>query len=91
MHNILEAATFGNAIIFGNELDYFPEAIEFVKNEAAISVKNQSEFDLNMNSLIKNNSIRKKFGNNAQQQILKNTGATEKIIDFITKAYLHLN
>jgi 3-deoxy-D-manno-octulosonic-acid transferase len=91
LHNILEAATFGNAIIFGNELDYFPEAIEFVKNEAAISVKNQSEFDLNMNSLIKNNSIRKKFGNNAQQQILKNTGSTEKIIKFITKAYLHLN
>jgi hypothetical protein len=62
-----------------------------VKNEAASSVKNQSEFDLNMNSLIKNNSIRKKLGNNAQRQILKNTGATEKIIDFISKAYLHLN
>jgi hypothetical protein len=44
-----------------------------------------------MNSLIKNNSIRKKLGNNAQRQILKNTGATEKIIDFISKAYLHLN
>ena len=91
LHNILEAATFGNAIIFGNELDYFPEAIEFVKNEAAISVKNQSEFDLNMNILIANKDIRKKFGNNAQQQILENNGATEKIIDFISKAYLHLN
>ena len=91
LHNILEAATFGNAIIFGNELGYFPEAIEFVKNEAGISVKNQSEFDLNMNKLIANNDIRKKFGNNAQQQILKNTGATEKIINLISKAYLHLN
>lgn len=91
LHNILEAATFGNTIVFGNELDYFPEAIEFVKNNAAISVKNQSEFDLNMNNLIKDNSIRKKLGNNAQQQVLKNIGATEKIIDFISKAYLHLN
>jgi 3-deoxy-D-manno-octulosonic-acid transferase len=91
LHNILEAATFGNAIIFGNELDYFPEAIEFVKNEAAISVQNQSEFDLNMNNLITNTDFRKKFGNNAQHQILKNIGATEKIIEFISKAYLHLN
>ena len=62
-----------------------------MKNEAAISVKNQSEFDLNMNILIANKDIRKKFGNNAQQQILENNGATEKIIDFISKAYLHLN
>lgn len=91
LHNILEAATFGNTIIFGNEIDYFPEAIEFVKNDAALSVKNQTEFDLNMNIFIKDNSIRKKIGDNAQQQILKNTGATEKIIDFISKAYLHLN
>jgi 3-deoxy-D-manno-octulosonic-acid transferase len=91
LHNILEAATFGNTIIFGNELDYFPEAIEFLKNNAAISVKNQSEFDLNLNSLIKDNSIRKKLGNNAQQQVLKNIGASEKIINFISKAYLHLN
>lgn len=91
LHNILEAATFGNTIIFGNEIEYFPEAIEFVKNDAALSVKNQTEFDLNMNIFIKDNSIRKKIGDNAQQQILKNTGATEKIIDFISKAYLHLN
>ena len=91
LHNILEAATFGNAIIFGNELDYFPEAMAFVKNESAISIKNQTEFDLNMNNLITNTNIRQKFGNNAQQQILKNTGATEKIIDFISISYLHLN
>jgi 3-deoxy-D-manno-octulosonic-acid transferase len=91
LHNILEAATFGNAIIFGNELTYFPEAREFVKNQSAISVKNQSEFNLSMNNLIKDNSIRKKMGNNAQQQVLKNIGASEKIIEFISKAYLHLN
>lgn len=91
LHNILEAATFGNAIIYGDELDYFPEAIDFLKNEAAICVKNQSDFDESMNNLINNYYIRQKFGNNAQQQILKNLGATEKIIDFISKAYLHLN
>jgi 3-deoxy-D-manno-octulosonic-acid transferase len=85
LHNILEAATFGNAIIFGNELDYFPEANDFLNNNAAISVKNQSEFDINMNNLLNNDDFRQKFGSNAQQQILKNVGATKKIIDIISK------
>jgi 3-deoxy-D-manno-octulosonic-acid transferase len=39
LHNILEAAIYENVIIFGNEIDYFPEAINFLENNAAISVK----------------------------------------------------
>ncbi len=91
LHNILEAATFGNAIIFGNEIAYFPEAIAFRDQEAAISVQNQQEFNKAFKKLTENIEFRKAMGVKAQQIILENVGATQKIIQYISKAYIHLN
>jgi hypothetical protein len=34
---------------------------------------------------------RNELGDKAKQEITANTGATEKIIKYISKAYLHLN
>jgi 3-deoxy-D-manno-octulosonic-acid transferase len=87
----LEAATFGNAIIFGNKIAYFPEALELVKVKGAISVKNQEEFNSCFNKLLTDNLWRNELGSIAKQQIQANIGATEKIIKYISKAYLHLN
>jgi 3-deoxy-D-manno-octulosonic-acid transferase len=91
LHNILEAATFGNAIIFGNKIGYFPEAIEFVKIKGALCVKNQEEFNSYFNKLLTDDLWRNELGDKAKQEITANTGATEKIIKYISKAYLHLN
>jgi 3-deoxy-D-manno-octulosonic-acid transferase len=91
LHNILEAATFGNAIIFGNKIAYFPEALELVKVKGAISVKNQEEFNSCFNKLLTDYLWRNKLGSIAKQQIQSNIGATEKIIKYVSKAYLHLN
>lgn len=91
LHNILEAATFGNAIIFGNKISYFPEAVIFRDKKAAISIQNQQDFDLAFKQLMENNAFRKNIGTKAQQLILENVGATKKIIQYISKAYLHLN
>lgn len=91
LHNILEAATFGNAIVFGNEIGYFPEAILFRNKQAAVSVKTQQEFDLALKQLTENIEFRKTMGTKAQQLILENVGATEKIIQYISKGYIHLN
>jgi 3-deoxy-D-manno-octulosonic-acid transferase len=91
LHNILEPATFGNAIIFGNKIAYFPEAIEFVKINGALGVKNQVEFNNCFNKLLTDDLWRNELGDKAKQQILSNIGATEKIIKYISKAYLPLN
>lgn len=91
LHNILEAATFGNALIFGNEISYFPEAIIFKDNQAAITVQNQQEFDLALKKLLEDIGFRHTIGTKAQQLILENVGATKKIIKYISKAYIHLN
>jgi 3-deoxy-D-manno-octulosonic-acid transferase len=90
LHNILEAATFGNAIIFGNETSYFPEAGLFLKEGATIEVKNQSTFNETMNLLILNQAYRVNLGNKSQVLIKKNIGSTKKIIENIQNSVLHL-
>lgn len=90
LHNILEAATFSNAIIFGDAIHYFPEAKEFLNFHAAISLKSQLEFNNTMLKLLNNNSFRKTTGNNAQKLIFKNIGAAQKIVQHITQEYLYL-
>lgn len=85
LHNILEAAVFSNAIMYGNQIDYFPEAIDFSKTNAALIVSNQNDFNLKLNELIKNVDYREKLGRNANQLILNNVGATQKIISYINK------
>jgi 3-deoxy-D-manno-octulosonic-acid transferase len=91
LHNILEAATFSNAIIFGNKITHFPEAVEFVKIKGALCVTNQEEFNNYFNKLLTDDLWRNELGGIAKQQITANIGATQKIIQYISKAYLPLN
>jgi 3-deoxy-D-manno-octulosonic-acid transferase len=85
LHNILEAAVFGNAILYGNKISYFPEATEFSNNEAAILVENEVNFNESLKNIIENETYRNTLGTNAKELILKNRGATEKIISYISK------
>ncbi len=85
LHNILEAAVFGNAILFGNKISYFPEATEFSNNVAAILVENEVDFNESLKNIIENETYRNTLGTNAKELILKNRGATEKIISYISK------
>jgi 3-deoxy-D-manno-octulosonic-acid transferase len=85
LHNILEAAVFGNAILFGNKISYFPETTEFINNEAAILVENEVDFNESLKNIIENETYRNTLGTNAKELILKNRGATEKIISYISK------
>jgi len=52
LHNILEPASFGNPVIFGDKYSKFPEADEFLNAEIGFSIKNSTEFELIFNDLI---------------------------------------
>lgn len=52
LHNILEPASFGNPVIFGNKYSKFPEAYDFLKAKIGFSIKNNSEFEVIFNQLI---------------------------------------
>ncbi len=90
LHNILEAATFGKPIIYGDQINYFPEALLFSKVNASIMVSNELEFCNELNSLVINKPKRLQIGLNAESVVLDNLGATEKILSEITKPSLNL-
>jgi 3-deoxy-D-manno-octulosonic-acid transferase len=78
LHNILEPASFGVPVIFGDNYTKFPEAFQFIDEGIGFSVSNQKEFEGILKQLLKTDY-------SAQVLRFMNTqkGATNKIINAI--------
>lgn len=77
IHNILEAASFGLAVIFGPNYQKFNEAISLINKKGAISISNYEE----LSSAI---AIFNTFDQSiALNYIKENSGATNKILGLI--------
>jgi len=78
LHNILEPASFGVPVIFGNSYSKFPEAYQFLDAKIGFSINNEVEFE---------NVLNKLSGNNISDEVLyfmeKHKGATDKILKHI--------
>lgn len=83
LHNILEPATFGIPIVIGKNYEEFPEAIRLRELAGLFSVKNSSECNEILNKLVTNTNFRNTTGMIAGHFVNKNTGATQKIVDYI--------
>ncbi len=83
LHNILEPATFGVPIVIGENYDEFPEAIRLRDLAGLFSVKDSSECSEIFNKLVNNPNFRNKAGMISGHFVNKNTGATQKIINYI--------
>jgi 3-deoxy-D-manno-octulosonic-acid transferase len=79
IHNILEAATFGLPIIFGPNYQKFTEAIELITAEGAFCVSNEEKLKKCIDLLTEKEQY-KKASTAAKEYVLKNKGATEKIL-----------
>ncbi|WP_343911719.1 3-deoxy-D-manno-octulosonic acid transferase [Aquimarina litoralis] len=85
LHNILEPATFGIPIVIGQNFDKFREAKQLQKLAGLFSVTNATEFTRIMNKLIENKKFRQQTGMIAGHFINSNTGATNTIIEYLSK------
>ena len=85
IHNTLEPAAFGLPLIFGPEYDKFLEAKELIREGAAFVIQNETQLTLIMDTLSKQNKLVVGAGKAAGDYILKNTGATKKIIAELQK------
>ena len=83
LHNILEPATFGMPIFFGNEYEGFPEAFDLIQRKGAHSIQNTDELSSIFLELYQNEAKRKLQGDNAKQYILEHCGGTQSIIKFL--------
>lgn len=85
IHNTLEAAVYGKPVIFGPNYEKFSEAIQLVKNKGGYSYKNNNELFTIIGRLLNNMEQLKESGNAARNYVKENTGATQKIIDWIKR------
>lgn len=86
LHNILEAATFGLPLVFGNKgLHKFPEAEGLVRHGGAFAVNNVAEASARLTTLRDDGTFRKEAGQINRQYVEDQAGATQIIINHIKK------
>lgn len=83
LHNTLEAAVFGLALIIGKNYRRYPEANQLIENGGMTSVRSPKEFAQIYHLLILEKELRNRQGNANQNFIKTHQGATEKIISFL--------
>jgi 3-deoxy-D-manno-octulosonic-acid transferase len=81
LHNILEAATFGLPVLFGNRSFHkFQEAVDLVAREGAWAVEGTQEFQQRLESLLRDSPMRVRQGGIGRRYVLEHTGATEAVM-----------
>ncbi len=81
LHNVLEAVTFGIPVLFGPNIQNFPEAGELVQLKCAYPVKDASEFIEQVNNLLSKPMLLKLIDEMSKKFIRDNSGATGKIMN----------
>ncbi len=84
LHNILEAATFGLPIFFGNKYyQKFQEAVDLIKLGGAFSIAATNDISLIVNELQENLEKKNQTSLICKNYVLDNTGATEKVMNVV--------
>lgn len=91
IHNTLEAVVYGKPVLFGPKYHKFKEARDLIAEGAAFSISNTEELKIKMDHLLNDPSELSKAGTFAKIYVEKNTGATQKILQFIQENRLLTN
>lgn len=82
-HNILEPAYWGIPIVFGPHMDNFPFSNEFLREGAALMVKDSRDIATAINDLLENPEKANQMGQKTKAIIDNNTGAVKKALDLV--------
>lgn len=86
LHNILEAATFGMPIFFGNKAyKKFQEATDLMEEKGAFCINAFDDFSEIMETLLSDSSSYAKTKNITAQYVKNHTGATDVILNWLEK------
>nr|WP_252732403.1 glycosyltransferase N-terminal domain-containing protein [Cellulophaga baltica] len=89
LHNTLEPAVFEIPVIIGPDYSGFKEAEDLVAKKGVISISNKQEFTLEVLKLLENPSHYKTTSLINKNYISQNSGATKKVIDYISLEILN--
>lgn len=84
IHNIIEPAVFGNPIFFGPNYKRYREATEMIAQNAAKSLSNANTFVTE----VQNENALLLLGNNAQEYVNSQLGATANIVSYLAEKCL---
>ncbi|MBI5049728.1 MAG: 3-deoxy-D-manno-octulosonic acid transferase [Nitrospirae bacterium] len=82
-HNILEPAYWAKPVIFGPHMENFAIASEFLKQGAALEVKDSADIANAVTDLLKYTDKAKEMGQKAKDITDSNTGAVKKAVELI--------
>ena len=82
LHNILEPATFGIPVLYGNKHPNFPEGMELARSGGGFSIS-ENEFSTVLDVLITDESKRMKAGEDSRNFVESKAGATTKLLKHI--------
>lgn len=86
LHNILEAATFGLPIFFGNKnYEKFQEAVDLTQQQGAWAIGDTAEFREKLEEILSNPAAREKSGAINRTYVKSRTGATNAVMDCLAK------
>ena len=80
LHNTLEAATFGNPVLFGPNYEKFNEAKELIKLGGAFTFSDKKEFKDLMDNLLNSEKNYQEASAIAKNYVIEKSGATGKIV-----------
>jgi len=83
LHNTLEPAAFGIPVIIGKNYSKFPEAKKMISLGGMFSVNNNQKFEEHIENLTKSKLTASEIGQINLNFILKNKGATTKIMNYL--------
>ncbi len=85
VHNVMEPAVMGKPVIFGPTIYNSLEAYMLMERGCGIMVQNADELASELIKLLNNNELRENLGQSARKLIEENSGATDKIINYINE------
>ena len=83
IHNTLEAAVYGKPVLFGPNYRKFREARELITAGGASSISNAAELKTKMDQLLTDPGYLFKCGRASKEYVMKNTGATQTVMNYI--------
>ena len=85
IHNVLEAAVYGNPVLFGPKIQNSQEAKKLADIGGGMIVNNKRQAYRNLRKLFLDDVLRNKMGSISASYVQSSIGATQKILDAIYK------
>lgn len=79
LHNILEAASMGNVLMYGSKVSKYPEGIQLNEFGGSYLLEDQKDFSEAMQALLMNPELRRKMSEKSKLFVNEHRGATLKV------------